>query len=438
MFNSTPTSGMGMANPNTSPFQVQQPNQMMQPTANMMGSNTGFTVPSMPAPTSNIGGMNTQLMPPTSNIGGMNNQVMPNYNIGNDMVKNTAMPSQDLAYEGMTPRTLFDDAATVNGGAGNASGLPTQPAPPAAQTGGMMQQPQTQMVQTAPAGFEQLPQAEQAAPEYTQYESPFQIQQGGVDSRANQNNVQGYINANGGLNDVSLAQEGRQRAEDFMFDQFSSRLDPRFEQEQQQLQIDLRNRGLVEGDAAYDAAMENFERGRNDAYQQAMFGAVNNAGAEAERNFGMDAQRRAQLFGEAQGMSQDEINRLGVELQSQGQMQQGAVQQGQLDLQNMNQVFNQELTQANYQNQVRGQQVQEEQARRAQALNELNALLTGSQVSQPNFNGFNQAGNAGGVDYTGAAQMGYNANLDSFNARQAQIQGLMSGATGIYSAGMFG
>ena len=356
----------------------------------------------------------------------------------------------------------------------NPTGVPIVNTPPVSQ----QPMPETQYTQ---GYFEEVPSTyQEEEPVYQAYESPFNlaaataglpdqfnIADAGsapqVNSGSGDNRIQRYLQDVPALNDISLAQEGRQRAEDFMYNQYKSRLDPQFQEAEQQLQIDLRNRGLVEGDAAYDAAMENFGRQRNDAYQQAKFNAVNNAGAEAQRNFGMESSRRGQLFGEAQGMSQDDISRLNIDVQNsqiamqakqlsqQGRFQEaqmmmdkarmeqmGMFQQGQLDLQNRGQVFNQEMTSANYQNSLRAQQAQEEMARRSQTLNELNAFLNGQQVSQPNFSGYNQAGNAGGTNYFGAAQEGYNANLNSFNANQAMLQGLMSGGAGIYSAGMFG
>jgi len=343
-------------------------------------------------------------------------------------------------------------------------------------------------------------------------------------------------------NQLASAQQGRQRAEDSMYGKFTSRLDPKFENDEKQLQIDLRNRGLSEGDAAYDSAMDNFGREKTDAYQQASFNAVNNAGAEAERNFGMDSQRRSQMFGEQEsdarnrrdnfgvdqsaeqqafsqtqgmsqddlarsaqdmqaqdqafgqqmGMSQDEMSRMGMDLQAraaafgekmglskdeitrigidlEGRAQQFGEQMGmskdeitrlgtdmqrqeliqtraaadqnlsirdqQLMLQGDQQMFNQQMGASQFQNQARQQQIAEETARRNQSLNELNALLSGSQVQSPQFAGYNTAGNAGGVDYSGAGRNQYGASVDAANIRNAAIGNAINGAGNI--AGMF-
>jgi hypothetical protein len=82
----------------------------------------------------------------------------------------------------------------------------------------------------------------------------------------------------------------------------------------------------------------------------------------------------------------------------------------------------------NYQQALRSQWLQEQAARRGMPLNELNALLSGTQVSQPSFGGPNStAGQGQGVNYLGAAQMQYGAGLDQFNIGQAQNQGWMNG-----------
>lgn len=78
----------------------------------------------------------------------------------------------------------------------------------------------------------------------------------------------------------------RQAAEDAAYGRSTSRMDPRFAREAEQLEIKLRNQGLDPGDQAYDAAMESFNFGKNDAYEQARFGAT----AEGRQEFGVSLQ----------------------------------------------------------------------------------------------------------------------------------------------------
>jgi len=73
----------------------------------------------------------------------------------------------------------------------------------------------------------------------------------------------------------------RQSAEDAMYGRATSRLDPQYQQQEQAMEIKLRNQGLRAGDEAYDAAMGNFGRAKNDAYEQARMGAVGEGRSEA-------------------------------------------------------------------------------------------------------------------------------------------------------------
>jgi len=75
--------------------------------------------------------------------------------------------------------------------------------------------------------------------------------------------------------------ELRNRAEDASYGRATSRLDPQWQQSAQANEIDLRNKGLRPGDQAYDSAMDTFNRGRNDAYEQARMGSVGEGRNEA-------------------------------------------------------------------------------------------------------------------------------------------------------------
>lgn len=163
-----------------------------------------------------------------------------------------------------------------------------------------------------------------------------------------------------------------EQAGEALYGRATSRLDPRFSQRREQSEAALRNQGLRPGDEAYDTAMANLGREETDAYQQAGFGADIGAGAEAGRMQGQDLQA------------------------------------------------------AGYQNQLRQQQMSEEMQRRGFSLNEINAIMTGQQVGMPSMPGFNQAGRSQGVDYTGAATQGYNAEMDAFSADQAMMQSVLN------------
>jgi hypothetical protein len=69
-------------------------------------------------------------------------------------------------------------------------------------------------------------------------------------------------------------------------------------------------------------------------------------------------------------------------------------------------------------------------------LNTLSALRSGSQVQNPSFVNSAQQATTSGADILGATQMGYNAQMGDFNAKQAAQQNLNSGLMGLGGAAM--
>lgn len=173
-------------------------------------------------------------------------------------------------------------------------------------------------------------------------------------------------------NDISTGAGTRSAAEEAIYGRATSRLDPYWDQQTSQRETQLWNQGLRPGDEAWDTAMGNLGRARTDAYQTAMNEAIMGGGREAEREFGMDMARRQQAVTEA-------------------------------------------LRQ------------------RTQGLNELNTLMSGQVVGQPQFPSFQRSGVAPAPDLLGAGQAGYQADIDRYNAEQARQQGLYSGIAGLAS-----
>ena len=69
-------------------------------------------------------------------------------------------------------------------------------------------------------------------------------------------------------------------------------------------------------------------------------------------------------------------------------------------------------------------------------LNTLSSLRTGAQVQNPTFVNAPQQANTSGADILGASQMGYNAQMGDFNAKQAAQANLNSGLFNLAGAGM--
>lgn len=235
-----------------------------------------------------------------------------------------------------------------------------------------------------------------------------------------------------GLQEIDPSMGYFNRAEDAIFGQWANRMEPRFEQQAEQTRTKLYNQGLREGDEAFDREMQRVRQDQQDARTQAQFGATSGAGEEASRLFGMDLSTRGQQFGEResggafanQAAAQAMQQQLGIGGQRFGQdVTRAGIEdtRGQVG-------FGQQLTAANYQNQLRQQQISEELQRRGFSLNEINAILTGQQVAMPSMPGFNAAQRSEAVQYNQAAQNQGQAELDAFNAEQQAMQGMMQGA----------
>jgi hypothetical protein len=172
----------------------------------------------------------------------------------------------------------------------------------------------------------------------------------------------------------------RTRQENALYGRAASRLDPMWQQREEQQRTRLANMGLNIGDSPYSQAMADMGRDRNDAYNQAIFGAITGGGAEMANQIGMGGQ----IQGQQQGSSA-------------------------------------------YQNQLRQQAIAEMMQQRGMNLNEINAIMAGQQVALPGMPSFQGAGAAQPTNYLGAAQMTGQSALDKFNAEQAALQGMISG-----------
>jgi hypothetical protein len=194
-------------------------------------------------------------------------------------------------------------------------------------------------------------------------------------------------------------------AEDAIYNQWSSRQEPRMQQDKDALRTQLYNQGLTEGDAAYDREMQRLGQDQADARQQAQYQATIGSGAEAQRMQGMDVQS--------------------------GNFANSAAQQAlQQQLALGSQRFGQQQSAAGFQNTLRQQQIAEEMQKRGFSLNEINAILTGQQVGMPSMPGFNAANRSEGVQALQAAGMQSQDAWNQYNAQQQQTQGTLSGLAG--------
>ena len=221
------------------------------------------------------------------------------------------------------------------------------------------------------------------------------------------------------------------------------RMVPIHERQQNALETQLSNQGFQVGTEGYKRALDELQmRQAGERYN-----ALDMAGQEAQRLFNMQMGARQQAFGEDVGMGQFAYQAAGQAFGqglSGAQFQNQALGQAQaLDLarmQAMNQAAGQQFglnqQQAAFQNQLRQQAIAEEAQRRGMSLNEMNALLSGQQVSMPTMPSFMGASRAETPNILGATQMGYDAQLGAYNAQQAAGANTMGGLFSLGSAAM--
>lgn len=268
---------------------------------------------------------------------------------------------------------------------------------------------------------------------------PVNASWSGPDARYTIDNA-GQIQKNVGADDFSA---DRLRVEDALF----SRLNPQFDRDQSKQEANLIARGIRPGTVAYDRARDEQNRSLTDARMQTILaggqeqsrlsglelaqGGFRNA-AQAQQ-YGQNA-NDAQFFNNAQAqnfgqsMTMDQFARDGIGMNN-GTALQGAGFRNQAQ----NQEFNQVLAANQFNNANRSGAIEENAFLRSLPLNEIQALLGGTQVAGPKFQNTPQPGVAG-VDYTGLVNQQYQGQMQAYNAAQQNRMGMLGGIAGIGSS----
>lgn len=171
------------------------------------------------------------------------------------------------------------------------------------------------------------------------------------------------------------------------------RMQPGHQRAQEQLETQLVNQGLTRGSAAWNESLQQLQQ----AQAGERFNALEQSGNEQARMQQMLMGQQQQAFGQA-GTIQQLQN---AALQAQFGQNLGANAQN----------WQQMMQQAQFQNQNRQQFLAEEAMRRGMSLNEMNALLTGSQVGTPQMPSFMGASAGQAPNLLGAAQAQGNYDL---------------------------
>jgi hypothetical protein len=217
----------------------------------------------------------------------------------------------------------------------------------------------------------------------------------------------------GTTNEAAFGGE-RQRIEQGLFD----RMAPQHQQQEAQTRTMLANQGLTPGSEAYNAELQRL----GDQQSRERFNAMEMGGSEQARMQQMLLGQQQQAFGQ-QGAAGQFYN-------------QGQQQMFGQDLGANAQNFSQMNQQADYQNRMRQQAIAEQAMARGMPLNEMNAMMSGQQVSMPGMPAFMGSGMAQAPNYMGAQQAQYGAGLDAYNAQQAQQTGLQNGLFGLGSSAL--
>jgi hypothetical protein len=216
----------------------------------------------------------------------------------------------------------------------------------------------------------------------------------------------------------------QQKYQDAVYKQQSQYLDPQWQQQQDQFNAQMANQGLVPGDEAYNKAYTNFANARQNAYSNAGLNAIT-GGLNAENtmfNQGLNS------YNSRVGA---EATSAGIQNQAQAQNYGEALANAGFQNNAQNQWFGQGLANANLANQANQQAFTQNAYKYNLPLNTLNAVMSGSQITSPQFQNVPQQQTTPGADYLGAANMGYQGNLNAYNAQVGNQSNFMNGLMGL-------
>jgi hypothetical protein len=207
------------------------------------------------------------------------------------------------------------------------------------------------------------------------------------------------------------------------------RLNPTLQAGDVSFRQQLANQGLTPGTEAYDKAFRNREMSKNDLYNQAALQGIN-----------LDMAARQQTVNELLGLgnfaNQAQLAGAGLYNSAMGQnFGQGITGQSL--------GYNQALGKAQFQNTAQQQQLAQDLALRSQPLQELAAIMGGSQIQLPQFSGYQPVNVAASPTFN-AGQAQYQGQLAQANAQNAAnsqlTQGLfqLGGAALLAPTGTFG
>jgi hypothetical protein len=228
---------------------------------------------------------------------------------------------------------------------------------------------------------------------------------GSIQNGLNTSNVPGLVGGNQLASDLNTTRNA-------LYQQQAAYLDPQWSNQMHDMQAQLTNQGVMQNSDAWNRAMDDLNRQRTFAYQQASDSAIANGGQEQSRLFNIGLASNQNAF------NQD---------LSSGNFANAAQAQG----------FSQSLQNANLQNAARQQSVNEILAQRNQTLNEINQFSQGSQPTTPQFGNVPQA-NVSAPDIATLMQQYFANQMGGYNSGVSQNNAVMNGLFGLGSAFLSG
>lgn len=204
------------------------------------------------------------------------------------------------------------------------------------------------------------------------------------------------------------------------------RMDPQLQRDRQALEARMADQGIKYGSPAYQAAMDDFNRQLTDT----RLGITQTAGQEQQRmqemanaqaTFQNAAQQQA--FGQAQSRGT-----FANQAQAQNYQQNAMAAQFNNSAALAQAQRNQQIIDA--QNQARQQWLQEQYQLRNQPINEVTALMSGSQVQAPNYVNTPKS-NIPTTDIAGLINNNFNQQLSNYQQSSQNFNSLMGGIFGM-------
>lgn len=228
----------------------------------------------------------------------------------------------------------------------------------------------------------------------------------------------------------------RQRVEDALM----GRLNTQRERDMEGLRTQLANQGVNIGTEAYSRAMQDFDRTNTDMRTSAILASGQEQSrllGEARGAAGFTNDARQQDFTNRMGLfgMGEDMRRYGDSMAQQGFANQQAIQ-GRADaIADAN--FGQQGAIYDAQDNARTRAMQEALALRNQPINEITALMSGSQVQTPQF-GIAQPSVIPTTDYAGIQQQGFANQMARYQTQMAPWQAAMGGLFGLGQAAILG